>query len=72
MKLELNVVKKEFVNDSGEKIPYTAYEVELEGQKFSFVPRADDKKLLNYLLSKKEKENDVSSLEQLSIPGVKK
>ena len=72
MKLELNVVKKEFVNDSGEKIPYTAYEVELEGQKFNFVPRTEDKKLLNYLLSKKEREAEASSLDQLSIPGVKK
>ena len=72
MKLELNVVKKEFVNDNGEKIPYTAYEVELEGQKFGFVPRAEDKKLLNYLLTKKEAAEKNSSLEQLSIPGVKK
>lgn len=72
MKLELNVVKKEFVNDNGEKIPYTAYEVELEGQKFNFVPRTEDKKLLNYLLAKKEREAEALSLDQLSIPGVKK
>ena len=72
MKLELNVLKKEFTNDDGEKIPYTAFEIELEGQKFNLVPRSDDKKLLNYLLRQIEEREKSSSYDQLSIPGVKK
>lgn len=72
MKLELNVLKKEFINDNGDKVPYTAFEVELEGEKFNLVPRAEDKRLLKHLLEVKEKREKSSSYDQLSVPGVKK
>lgn len=75
MKIELVVKKEVFENDKGEKIPYTSYKAEVCGQTFSFVPKAEDKKLLNYLLAQKEKEEvepDLASLESLGLPPERK
>ena len=78
MVLQLEVKRKTFQNDNGDNIPYIAYETELDGVKFSFVPRAEDKKLLTYLIENKEKENgptisdaELESLAGLSIPADK-
>ena len=78
MILQVEVKKKTFENDKGEQIPYIAYETELNGVKFSFVPRAEDKKLLTYLIEQKEKEDgptisdaELESLSGLSIPTEK-
>lgn len=77
MKIELVVKKEVFENDKGEKIPYTSYKAEICGQTFSFVPKAEDKKLLNYLLAQQEKESepdlpDLASLESLGMPTERK
>lgn len=55
MKLELNVVKKEFVNEQGEKLSYYECSVLMNGEKFVLKPRAEDKKMFNYFLKDKVK-----------------
>ena len=50
MTKELQITRKTFKTESGQEKEYTAYEVEIGGKTFSLVPRAEDKKLINYIL----------------------
>lgn len=50
MKVELNITRKTFTAENGKEKEYTAYEMEIGGKTFSLVPRAEDKKLINYIL----------------------
>lgn len=82
IKLDLYVEEKEFVNDEGKVFQYTSFEIELEDEKISLIPRSEDKKLLKHLLKdlgqnsnvleSSKKDEELSSLSQLSISGVKK
>lgn len=54
MKKELLIEKKEFTPDNGNKIEYYSFILEVKGKKFSLIARAEDKKLLNYLLDEEE------------------
>ena len=57
--LKLTLTTEQFVNDKGEKIPYLSYKIEVNGKTFSLYPKADDKKLLNYLLLENNVKSDV-------------
>lgn len=50
MTTELTIKRKTFKGDDGKTREYTAYEIELDGKTFSLVPRAEDKKLIAYIL----------------------
>lgn len=42
--------EKSFTNSRGELVKYVEYFVEYQGIRYRFYPKADDKKLLNYVL----------------------
>ena len=50
MKVELEIVKDSFTSDEGEEIEYFRCEAEILGEAIRFVPRKEDKKLLEYLI----------------------
>ncbi len=50
MKVELEIVKDSFKSESGEVVEYFRCEAEIFGQPIRFVPRKEDKKLLEYLV----------------------
>lgn len=50
LKVELNIYKKSFTGEDGKSREYVAYEFELEGETFTLVARAEDKKLLKHIL----------------------
>lgn len=75
-KLELAVVSKEFKNDKGEKMSYSAYESTINSAKFTFSPKNEDKKMLQYLLKSETVDDipevDLAGLEGLTIPPERK
>lgn len=48
--LKMQVERKVFISDDGEKIGYYEYSATIGGEKFIFKPRSEDKKLLEYFL----------------------
>lgn len=50
LKVDLNIYKKSFTGEDGKSRDYIAYEIDIEDETFSLVPRADDKKLLKHIL----------------------
>lgn len=76
VKLKLDVVAKEFKNDKGEKMSYSAYETTISTVKFTFVPKNEDKKMLQYLLKAEIvadiPEVDLAGFEGLTIPPERK
>ena len=46
----LKIEKKVFVSQDGEKIEYISYSFEVDGQVINLYPKAEDKKLANFLL----------------------
>lgn len=52
MKFELTIEEKVFENDKKEQIPYFECVAVIGGTKIRFSPKAEDKSLLKYLISK--------------------
>ncbi len=50
LKVQLDIYKKTFTGEDGKSREYVAYEFELEGEAFTLVARAKDKKLLKHIL----------------------
>lgn len=53
MKTEMSISRKAFKTEDGQEREYTAYEIEIDGHVFGLKPRAEDKKLIEYLLEQK-------------------
>ncbi len=51
MEVKLRITEEEFMNDKGEKIQYFSCVARIAGTDIRFVPKAEDKSLLKYLLS---------------------
>lgn len=47
---KLTISEKTFTGKDGQEHKYLAYEMELDGQTFSLLPKAEDKKLIAYIL----------------------
>ena len=51
MEVKMKITKRTFKADDGKDVEYFAYEMELGGETFSFLPRKEDKRLLTHILS---------------------
>lgn len=50
MEAKIEITKKTFTGKDGKDHSYTSYDLKLGDKSFSLIPRAEDKKLLSYLL----------------------
>lgn len=50
MEAKVEITKKTFTGKDGKTHSYTSYDLKLGDKSFSLIPRAEDKKLLSYLL----------------------
>ena len=55
MVVPCNIEKKEFIDKDGVAHRYYAYNIVLDGQVVTLIPRAEHKKLCNYVLDKNYK-----------------
>ena len=67
LKVELNIYKKSFTGEDGKSREYVAYEFELEGEAFTLVARAEDKKLLKHILKDEFDDSDEDDDDDLPL-----
>ena len=54
MDYKFEIEKRTFKTESGEEREYYAFELTLGGKVFNLIPRVEDKKLINYILTEKK------------------
>lgn len=53
LQFDVKVKKELFIDDAGNSVPYVAYVMNVDGEDFRLVPKKKDKRLINYLLERK-------------------
>ncbi len=67
LKVQLDIYKKTFTGEDGKSREYVAYEFELEGEAFTLVARAEDKKLLKHILKDEFDDSDEEDDDDLPL-----